>query len=477
MQLLERVRQTIRRHDLARADTRVVVALSGGSDSVALAHLLRALDLAGELRVVGLAHFNHQLRPAASGDESFCADVAAALEQPLLVDREDVRDLARRERRSIEDAARRARHRFLERARGHFDADVIALGHTRDDQAETFLLRLLRGAGARGLAAMHPRRGALIRPLLDCRRATLQEYLVSRHVAYIHDESNEDLSIPRNRVRAELLPFLEQRFNPSIVDVLADEADLAREDWQWMAAAEDELWSRACRREGDTWRMAAGALGAAPVALARLAIRRAMIEASGGRAVSFAHIEEAVRLVREGGAPVDLPGQRMQRDGGDLVLTARPEGAIGRPAGQSAGAANLFQYPLSIPGEIRLEEAACVLSAEVAPSEGAVDRNAISTGGALAVVRLDRCGKGLSVRNRRPGDRFRPPGLEGRTKLQDYFVNRKIARERRDAVPLVVDDADRIVWVAGHAIDEDFRVTDPAQAVLVLRLKLLGGPA
>jgi tRNA(Ile)-lysidine synthase len=139
-------------------------------------------------------------------------------------------------------------------------------------------------------------------------------------------------------------------------------------------------------------------------------------------------------------------------------------------------AANLFQYPLSIPGELRLEEAACVLSAEMASSEGAVDRNAISTG-ALAVVRLDRCGKGLSVRNRRPGDRFRPPGLGGRTKLQDYFVNRKIARERRDAVPIVVDDADRIVWVAGHAIDEDFRVTDPAQAVLVLRLKLLGGPA
>ena len=477
MELVDRVRRTIRRHDLARGDTRVVVALSGGSDSVALAHLLRALDLAGELRVVGLAHFNHQLRPAASGDERFCADVAAALEQPLLVDREDVRDLARRERRSIEDAARRARHRFLERARVHFDADVTALGHTRDDQAETFLLRLLRGAGARGLAAMHPRRGALIRPLLDCRRATLREYLASRHVPYIHDESNEDLSIPRNRVRAELLPLLEQRFNPSIVDVLADEADLARDEWRWMAAAEDELWSRACRREGDTWRMQADALGAAPVALARLAIRRAMIEASGGRAVSFAHIQEAVRLVREGGAPVDLPGQRMQRDGGDLVLTARPEGAVGRPAGRSTGAAIFFQYPLPIPGEIRLEEAACVLTVETAPSEAAVDRNAVSSGGALAVVRQDRCGGRLSVRNRRPGDRFRPPGLGGRTKLQDYFVNRKVARERRDGVPLVVDETDRIVWVVGHAIDEDFRVTDPAQAVLVLRLKLLGGTA
>ena len=476
MELLDRVRQTIRRHDLARSGTRVIVALSGGSDSVALAHLARALGLAGELRLVGLAHFNHQLRPAAAGDERFCADLAAALALPFLVDRGDVRDLARRERRSLEDAARGARLRFLERARVHFDADAVALGHTRDDQAETFLLRLLRGAGARGLAAMHPRRGSLIRPLLDCRRATLREYLASQQRDYLHDESNEDLSIPRNRVRAELLPFLE-RFNPSIVDVLADEADLAREERRWMAVAEDELWSRACRRDGEVRRMRADLLGAAPVALARLVIRRAMVEASGGRAVSFAHVEEGMRLAREGGAPVDLPGQRMQRDGGDLVLTARPRGAIGRPSAPSSGAANVFRYPLSIPGEARLAEVACVVSAELAPSPGVEGGRAMAGSGVVAAVRLDRCRGPLSVRNRRPGDRFRPPGLGGRTKLQDYFVNRKVPRERRDAVPLVVDESDRIVWVAGHAIDEDFQVTDPAQAVLILRLKLLGGPA
>jgi len=167
----------------------------------------------------------------------------------------------------------------------------------------------------------------------------------------------------------------------------------------------------------------------------------------------------------------------MQRDGGDLVLTARPDGARGRQAGPAPAAAILFQYPLSIPGEVCLVEASCIVTVEVAPSEGAVTSNASSSGGTLAVVRLDRCGSKLWVRNRRPGDRFRPTALGGRTKLQDYFVNRKVARQRRDCVPIVVDETDRIVWVAGHAIDEDFRVTDPAQAVLVLRLKLLGGTA
>ena len=129
-----------------------------------------------------------------------------------------MRARAGRERRSLEDAAHAARYAFFDRARAHFDADVVAVGHTRDDQAETFLLRLLRGAGARGLAAMHPRRGAVIRPLLDCRRDDLRAYLAERRIPHVEDESNLDVSIPRNRVRAELLPLLQARFNPAAVD-------------------------------------------------------------------------------------------------------------------------------------------------------------------------------------------------------------------------------------------------------------------
>src|SRR5262249_47375251 len=153
-------------HELTRADTRVAAAVSGGSDSVALACLLGELDRAGELQLVGLLHFNHRLRPTADRDERFVADLATRVGRPLVVDREDVAARAARERRSLEDAARGARYAFFERARAELGAHVVALGHTRDDQAETFLLRLVRGAGARGLAAMHPRRGDIVRPLL-----------------------------------------------------------------------------------------------------------------------------------------------------------------------------------------------------------------------------------------------------------------------------------------------------------------------
>jgi tRNA(Ile)-lysidine synthase len=470
MQLLERVRRTIRQHDLASPHTRVAVALSGGSDSVALAHLLLALDAAGELRVAGLAHFNHELRTTAQRDEEFCAQLADSWGRPILTGRADVGSLARRLRRSIEDAARRARHDFLERARAELGADVVALGHTRDDQAETFLLRLLRGAGARGLASMHPRRGALVRPLLDSRRADLRSYLDALGADYVHDESNDDLDVPRNRVRAELLPFLERRFNPSIVAVLAAEAAIARDEWQWMDAAAGEL-DRLCRHNGLVCRVDSAALNALPPALARLVVHRALSGLAAGRPIAFTHVEEVLRLSREGGAPADLPGQRMERIGQDVVLRGRPPGTIGRGVARSAKA-NFFRYSLSIPGEVWIAEAGSVVSAEIAEKAPPIDQAAGNGGSTdVAVVRFDGCRGPLSVRNRRPGDRFRPLELGHGKKLQDFFVDRKVGRARRDTVPLVVDGSDQIIWVAGHGIDERFRIMDPAQAVVVLRLK------
>ena len=354
----------------------------------------------------------------------------------------------------------------------------MAVGHTRDDQAETFLLRLVRGAGPRGLAAMHPRNGPIIRPLLACRRGELRAYLEARRIAFVEDETNSDVSIPRNRVRAELVGLLERRFNPAIVDVLADEAALARDIWEWMEAAADELSARAetcshsAKEDADVWQLDIGALRAAPVALRRLVVWRAMVRAADGRPVSFDHVEAALRLIAdEGGPAIDAPRQRVQRIGARLVLSGRPPGEVGRPAPDSTASANFFHYPLSIPGEVRLPEAGCVVSAEVV--HGGVGAAALGATGsnAAVAVRSDLCQGPLAVRNRRPGDRFRPSGLRGQKKLQDFFVDRKVARQKRDAVPLVVDSGDRIVWVAGYSIDEAFRVTDPAQAVLILRLK------
>jgi tRNA(Ile)-lysidine synthase len=166
-----------------------------------------------------------------------------------------------------------------------------------------------------------------------------------------------------------------------------------------------------------------------------------------------------------------VPGHTVQRLGARLVLRAGDP----RDRCRTHSGTNFFDYPLSIPGEVPLPQAGYVLAAESWP--GGIDLRALGADPSAAAVRRDLCSGPLRVRNRRPGDRFRPFGLNGRKKLHDYFVDRKVARQRRDEVPLVVDDRDRIVWVAGFDIDEAFRVTDSAQAVIILRLKLLGGPA
>jgi tRNA(Ile)-lysidine synthase len=469
MDLLERVRRTIRQHDLAGPSTRVVMALSGGSDSVALAHLLTDLAGRGDLVVAGIAHFNHQLRREADSDEGFCAGIAAAFGLPWLADREPIAARAARDGTSIETAARTARHEFFDRAALHFGADVVALGHTRDDQAETFLLRLLRGAGARGLASMHSRRGRIIRPLLECRRAELREFLRMRGVPWVHDQSNDDPRIPRNRIRSQLMPVLEARFNPSVVEALASAAELAGSDWQWMNAEADRHAAEVCRREAGAWHLGIAALARLPAALARILIRRALVEASGRRPVSFEHVEVVRQLAGGERGPVDLPGCRVDRSATDVVLTMRPDRSTQRES-------NLFAYRLSIPGSVLVREAGVMVSAEL--GDGAAMPGELASRADDAVeVRLDRCGAGLVVRNRRPGDRFSPVGLGGRKKLQDYFVDRKIPRAARDLVPLVVDAHDHIVWVAGQALDEGFRVTTPAQTVLILRLKSVGGIA
>jgi tRNA(Ile)-lysidine synthase len=477
--LLQRVRQFVRQNALFQADTRVVAALSGGSDSVALMVLLHELDASGDVRFVGAAHLNHQLRREAERDELFSASVARSLSVPFVAEREDVMARARRGKTSIEDAARTARYDFLERARAELGADVVALGHTRDDQAETFLLRLLRGAGPRGFASIHPRHGSIVRPLLDCRRTELREFLAIRQMSYVEDESNVDVSIPRNRVRAELLPLLSDRFNPAIVDILAHEAVLDRELWDWLesAAAEYEeceegerprLVRQAGKGSAPLFELNVERLRSARPALRRLVLWRAMNRASNGRPVGFVHVEAALQLLEAGSGGIDAPGHRVQRSGPNLVLTETCVDTIRRGASAKP---NLFSYPLSIPGEVQVTEAGCVVAAELDESPKDLKTAAASGRGPLAQVRWDLCQRPLAIRNRRPGDRFRPVGVGGRKKLQDYFVDRKVAQIRRDRVPIVVDATDRIIWVAGYGIDEAFRVTDPSQSVLLLRLR------
>ena len=481
---------TIERHAMLREGTRVLAAVSAGADSVALLFVLRELEAAGRLTIAGAAHLNHQLRGAdADADEAFSRALAARLGVAFESERVDVGALARAQKRSLEDAARTARYAFLDRAADRVHATAIAVAHTVEDQAETFLLRLLRGAGTRGLAAIRPRtrlpgdassaRRWVVRPLLDIERAALRDYLAALGETFRDDASNADVSFTRNRVRHELIPLLQSRFSPSVTATLAREAALARQDEEFLSAEAIKLASQIVLLDV-TARIDAAGLRAAPRALSSRVAHAALQRLAGPKSIHFEHVERLLELAECPAGPpraLSLPGQDAVRVGNEIRL--RPSSAASRRSAKREGGegGNSFAISLSIPGEVELAPQGLAVGAEPLPGTGGRPERPTSwaargmeVGVAAGALELP-----LAIRSRRPGDRFRPLGAPGRRKLQDFLVDRKVPRDERDRVPVVVDGRDRIVWVVGHSVAEEFRVTDPAQGVILLKVRHLGG--
>ncbi len=456
---------TIRRRALLADGDRVAVAVSGGPDSVALIWLLRDLEARAGWSLAGLIHVHHGLRGVeADADEAFCRALADRLGLPIHVARGDVRQLARERRVSLEAAGRLARYAAFQAAAPALAANVIATGHTLDDQAETVLLRLLRGAGTRGLSAIRPRRGPYVRPLIDCRRRALVGYLHARGEAFREDQSNHDLSIPRNRLRSAMLPIVDADW-PGGVVALARFAELAADDESFLMAAAHGAAVPQSRTAGGGVQLDRAALNDLPAALARRVVRSA-IESAGG-VPSFRHVE-AVRRLAHADKPdgrIDLPELAVSRLGSAL----RFERSSGPTRAGAAGArAAEPARRLEVPGSVALSETGATIWASL--REGADQAAAPALSSQIALLQADALRRPLAVRYRRPGDRLRPLGAPGSRKLQDWFVDRKVPRGIRDRVPLVVDAEDRIVWVAGFTIAHECRVTTPEAGVVVLEL-------
>lgn len=455
---------------------RVVVAVSGGADSLCLLHLLHSLQPQHK-GLLHVAHLDHRLRPESRAEAAYVSAVAQRWGLSATIESEDVPALIAREGLSPEDAARRARYRFLLRVAVEVGASAVALGHTRDDQVETVLMHLLRGAGLSGLRGMrpiaspapwmveglrlsHPVR--LVRPLLEVSRAETHAYCLEHGLSPIRDAWNEDERFLRVRLRRNVLPLL-RSVNPRVEEALLRLAQLAAWLESDLEGMLDARWCELAHETAGCIRLGLEAYRALPWTLRLGAVRRAVerlrghLEGVGWDAtVAAARLDEAAV-----GSEVTLVEGLVARREYEALAVGE------RAALEVAPWPELGPHPvpLAIPGRTPLPEGHSLVATLHRPEElppwEKVERRE-------AWLDADACGNRLWLRHPRPGDRFRPLGLGGTKKLHDWMIDQKIPRAARRRLPLVVSPRG-IVWVVGHRIDERFAVRPATSRLLRLR--------
>jgi len=442
----------------AATDCGLLAAFSGGPDSTALLSALSALSGVLNLRLHA-TYIDHGLRGSdeIARERRFCADTAAMLGAGFSAVSIDVRASANGE--NIHAAARRLRYDALFREADRLGIEFVATAHNADDQAETVLMRLIRGAGLQGLSGIPARRGRIIRPLLAVSRAEIEAYIEKGSLGYVIDSSNLKTDYFRNRLRLEIMPMLES-CNPSLKRGLARTAALLADENRYIERMADAaLAGNPPVITGNSVAWQSGAFDAEDRAIRRRLLRRfASMLAGAGCEIEFRHAEDAMDAMEAGNAvesPVMAGGLRVGLErGGYRIFRPGPVSGIPETALDVPGVAML-------PDGGRIEAFRC----EASESEPAGGKNEI-------LVPLGLLHQPLVVRSRKPGDRFQPAGMGGRSKkLQDFLVDLKIPASAREQVP-VVTSGDMIVWVAGFRMDERFTAktgTEPGRSMVRIR--------
>jgi tRNA(Ile)-lysidine synthase len=503
IKLESKVIDFIQRYSLISPEGIVVVGVSGGADSVCLLHVLAKCQRGLGIKL-HVAHLNHQLRGVESeADAKYVSDLAGSLGIPITIDRQDVAAYRIERNFSVEEAARELRYAFLARVAREVGANRIAIGHTRDDQVETILMHILRGTGVTGLCGLAPcspmpydRQGMslpasplplrdpplslrakrnnllVIRPLLDITREETTSYCQEHQLDPRIDSSNRSLSFFRNRLRLELLPLL-RKHNPSVDQALLRLADIAKETNVFIEQQASVLWDEVARQENNAIYLDRKQIASLPIALQRQLLRTAVTRLAGDtRDIEASHIEAARNLLNKAvGKRISLPHALVCHGGySELMITstAKQSQLPPCPFPPLSG-----EFPLKVPGETVFP--GWMVAASIV-QERAVSRSLrgvlspiseTSQSNLIANFDLHKTGTELFVRQRRPGDRFQPLGMNIPKKLYEFMVDVKIPRSWRGRIPIVYSPQ-QIIWVIGWRIDDRVKATEASKEILRL---------
>ncbi len=469
--LPEKAIRTVEEHKMFGPGDLVVVGVSGGPDSVALLHWLVSYGRAHDVRL-HVAHLNHMLRgEEGNADARWVAGLARQWNLPVTVEARDVNALRQERHLSTEDAARQLRYAFFAQVIKETGARCAAVGHTADDQVETIVLHWLRGAGLAGMRGMLPvmrykvsdvsEAGvaplAVIRPLLQVTRGEVEDYLRTYSLEARVDRSNLELVYLRNRIRQQLIPQLLD-YNPRFKEATLRSAEIAADDFGFIQREVARVWNDVAREKDDSISFDRRAWSELHPSIERYVLREAVSRLVGDLVgLEAVHIADAMTAIREGrtGSVVTWPR-------GLRVVVGYDEFTVGyeQPAVEPRLSAE--GQPLMVPGETDIVGTNWRVIARVAQSPCVQDANPWH-----ADLDYAKSGSDLSVRRRRPGDRFSPLGMRAEKGLQDFMVDEKVPRSRRDDVPIVVGPR-QIVWVAGKRIDDRVKLTPRTAEVLCL---------
>lgn len=464
--MIQKVAETIKTHGMLKEHDRIIVAISGGPDSVALLNILMTLSEGLHLTLI-MAYLNHGLRGSESAmEESFVRQLSQSLSLPLESKTTDIASLQRQDDRgmSIEEIGREERYRFLFDIYKKHSAQKIALGHHFNDQGETILMNFIRGSGLEGLKGISPvRDGIIIRPLIECAKEEILKYLKSRNLSFVFDTSNVQDIYLRNKIRNRLIPEIKEIYNPKFEKGLHNMAQIVRLENDFIKSKTDEAMDAMhIVLSSKKFIIDIPLLLSHHEAIQNRVIKNILQRFSPQKkGISFIHIQALRQLILSKNiwSSINLPFCiEARREYDELSICQRPNKRIKKRLNMEERKQPIFQCDhIEIPGEVKIREEGLTIKFDFIKSTALREENFKNE--AMAFMDYDRINPPLKIRNMIPGDRIQPLGLDGSQKLKSFFINHKVPRNKRYKIPILVD-SQSIIWIVGMRLSDHVKVTD-----------------